>query len=132
MKLFTALAALTLIAAPVQAQLNHTGRYYGPDGAYMKCTTVGSYADHATFCKSGAEARDEDRRLEAKNACRKRVDQQQIAKWGVLETVGSETYPVGMYDRDFHERFYKTEFNPVAHAEYRTANRACFTANGFN
>ena len=123
MKFITAIAALTLVAAPVQAQLNHTGRYYGPNGSYLKCTTVGSYSNNSTFCKSGAAARDEDRRLDAKNACVKRVEDAHTAKYG----------EAGKFDSAFYTKWVKQPelINDAAYAELRAARSTCYTANGF-
>ena len=42
MKLFTALAAITLIAAPAQAQVLRSHSIINPDGSGFKCTFVGN------------------------------------------------------------------------------------------
>ena len=149
---FFAIAALTLSVAPVQAQLNHTGRYYGPNGSYLKCRTIGSYTNHSTFCKSGAAARDEDRRLDAKNACRKQLD----ATWDannqkIFKQVNKEImieFPDYNKNREWAiKRFSKTAPHLAANADavlnarvavlryqdpaYKAASSKCFTDNGF-
>ena len=52
MKLFTALAALTLIAAPVQAEIySHSFPNVGTTGTYCTTTIIGSYG--STRCSRG-------------------------------------------------------------------------------
>ncbi len=149
-----------LLSAPVSAQLNHTGRYYRPNGSYIKCRTVGTYEDFSTFCMSGEDAHDEDRRHDLKNTCIKQVDESYEAKYGnliaesqseygLLGSYSSERNPdVSLYDSDWyrrkvgligpspieHKKLLQKKFlldNPL-YAEYKARSEKCFTENGFN
>ena len=130
------------LCPPVQAQINHTGRYYGPNGSYIKCSVVGGQYSSSTHCISGEAARDEDRRLAAKNACTAKVEAAHEAKWGkgisnkrLVDQYGLEpTYePIGRFDSAFYETLGQSHLaNDVAYAEYRAKTKACFTKNGFN
>ena len=141
MKLFTALAALTLIAAPVQADIH---RAYNGD-MYTRCNFVGK----SVFCSHNDEARDLDRRHAAKNACHEKIKAEHIAKYGqVLDKTSKElvyrgVLPadhrlirheiIGWHDSAFYQRLGKPHLiNDAAHAEYRAKSQQCFTANGFN
>ena len=139
MKLFTALAALTLIAAPANAQLNHTGRYYGPNGTYVKCDTIGSYTNNSTYCKSGEEAREDDRRHESKNDCLKRIQ----AAWDannqeVFQEVEQQLaikFPsqVGPAYKAINDLSIKAEVAIIRSNDpaVKASNSKCFAKNGF-
>ena len=139
MKFITPLAAAMLLTAPVHAQINHTGRYYGPNGSYVKCTVIGSQYSSKTFCSNGEAARDEDRRLGSKNACLKRLDaawdknnptayEQARQKW--QQTYPNQTrlgmQPLGL---ELNSTVALMRFEDPA---YKAKSKACFTANGFN
>ena len=140
MKLFTALAALTLIAAPVHAS---THRAYNGD-MYTRCNFVGKNV----YCTHNDEARDLDRRHAAKNTCLGKVKAEHIAKYGQVmdktskELVDRGVLPashrlikheiIGELDSDFYNSIGKSYLiNDAAHYENRAKSAACFTANGF-
>lgn len=140
MKLFTALAALTLVAAPAQANIY---RSYNGD-MYTRCNFVGK----SVYCTHNDEARDLDRRHAAKNACREKIKAEHIAKYGQVmdktakALVDRGVLPadhrliryeiIGELDSAFYQQIGKPYLiNDAAHAEYRAKSAACFAANGF-
>lgn len=141
MKLFTALAALTLIAAPaVKADVH---RAYNGD-MYTRCNFVGK----SVFCSHNDEARDLDRRHAAKNACLEKIKGEHIAKHGQVMAQTSKALVdrgvlpadhrliryeiIGELDSAFYEKIGKSYLsNDAAHAEYRAKSATCFKASGF-
>lgn len=140
MKLFTALAALTLITAPVQADVH---RAYNGD-MYTRCNFVGN----DVFCTHNDEARDLDRRHDAKNACGEKIKAEHIAKYGQVMDKTSKALVdrgvlsadhrliryeiVGELDSAFYNKLGKPYLiNDAAYAEYRAKSAACFAQNGF-
>ena len=140
MKLLTALAALTLIAAPVNASVHRV--YNG--GMYTRCNFVGN----SVFCSHNDEARDLDRRHAAKNACLENIKAEHIAKYGqVMSTTSQSLVDLGVWTADHREISYdiigwhRSAFyqqigkpyliNDAAHAEHNAKSAACFSANGF-
>jgi len=140
MKLFTAIAALTLIAAPAQATIH---RAYNGD-MYTRCNFVGG----DVFCTHNEEARDLDRRHAAKNACLETVKAQHVVKYGqVMSKTSKELVErgvlqadhrlvrheiIGEHDSAFYQSLGKPHLiNDAAYAENRAKSAVCFSQNGF-
>jgi hypothetical protein len=145
MKILTAFAALTLIAAPVQADIY---RAYNGD-MYTRCNFIGK----SVFCTHNDEARDLDRRDAAKNACLEKVKAEHNAKYGQsvnqiyknmaamnpalknskamkkLLALPSQYEMIGEFDSDHYSVINKAHLaNDVAYAEYTAKSQACSAA----
>lgn len=147
MKLLTALAAFTLIAAPAQADVY---RAYNLD-MYTRCDFIGK----SVFCTHNDEARELDRRDEAKTACLEKAKTETIAKYGqaVDQTwkklaalnpglKNSEAVKnimaappkyemIGEFHSDSYSVLRKNLANDVAYAEYTTKKAACSKTMGY-
>jgi hypothetical protein len=128
--------SLTIQCHGVLAQ-STTGRYYGPNGQYVKCTTYASGNDVSTFCKSGKEARDEDLRLDRKNQCMDKVNAAHIKKWGTYNARRGMSEPllepIGIFEPEFYIDVLEQPegANLKAYSEYQAASKKCFSKNGF-
>ena len=124
---------------PANAQINHTGRYYGPNGSYTKCSVIGSQYSSSVFCSSGEAARDEDRRHAKKNACLKQLDSAWDANnpqaYEQAKSEWRQTYPnqasLGMEPLGLE---LNSTVALMRHKDpaYKAKSKACFAANGFN
>ena len=118
MKALLTIAVAFLAAAPAQAQINHTGRYYGPNGSYTKCRVIGSQYSSSTHCISGEAARDEDRRMDSRNTCMETINAKYIERYE-LDHIGTIS----------QEAMSKSTPRGIA---YMADVKSCHSANGFN
>jgi hypothetical protein len=125
MKLLTAFAAITFIAAPAQAQVYEV---YNGD-LYTRCHFTGS----STFCKHGDAARSERDRTKLAEACEAKAKAAHVEKYGHYTVLMRGTHVVGKHHSSFLKTLGHPEvfWNDAAHAEYKAATQACFTAQGF-
>ena len=96
---------------------------------------MASQYSSATHCISGEAARDQDRRLAAKNACRKRIDAAfDAAKPEVIELLVKAADLKYPYRAPHKAADVRSELALIRYEnpQYKAASKKCFTDNGFN